>query len=113
MDFYKTPHKYPVRFLLAIAPFREDLVVAVECVYSWYWLPSVRDFASYCRLVKCERNSAGKSLGTGGNKIGNACLKWAPSFRESERRRNLLSLRQTCSTSQLHFARRCLPEPPA
>ena len=28
----------PVRFLLAISPFREDLVVAVECVYSWYWL---------------------------------------------------------------------------
>ena len=28
----------PVRFLIAIAPFREDLVVAVECVYSWYWL---------------------------------------------------------------------------
>ena len=28
----------PDRFLLAIAPFREDLVVAVECVYSWYWL---------------------------------------------------------------------------
>src|SRR5512134_1875626 len=26
------------RFLLAIAPFREDLVVAVECIYSWYWL---------------------------------------------------------------------------
>ena len=29
------------RFLLAIAPFREDLVVAVECVYSWYWLADV------------------------------------------------------------------------
>jgi transposase len=43
--------------------------------------PSVRDFASYCRLVKCERSSAGKSLGTGGNKIGNAYLKWA--FSES------------------------------
>jgi hypothetical protein len=28
----------PVRFLLAIAPYHEDLVVAVECVYSWYWL---------------------------------------------------------------------------
>ena len=39
--------------------------------------PSVRDFASYSRLVKCERSSAGKSLGTGGNKIGNAYLKWA------------------------------------
>ena len=25
------------RILLAIAPFREDLVVAVECVYSWYY----------------------------------------------------------------------------
>jgi transposase len=39
--------------------------------------PSVRDFASYSRLVKCERSSAGKSLGTSGNKIGNAYLKWA------------------------------------
>jgi transposase len=39
--------------------------------------PSVRDFASYSRLVKCEKSSAGKSLGTSGNKIGNAYLKWA------------------------------------
>jgi transposase len=37
----------------------------------------VRDFASYSRLVKCERRSAGKSLGIGGNKIGNAYLEWA------------------------------------
>jgi transposase len=37
----------------------------------------VRDFASYSRLVKCEKRSAGKSLGTSGNKIGNAYLKWA------------------------------------
>jgi transposase len=33
----------PVRFLLAIAPFREGLVVAVECVYSWYWLADLCD----------------------------------------------------------------------
>jgi transposase len=39
--------------------------------------PSVQDFASYSRLVKCEKNSAGKSLGTSGAKIGNAHLKWA------------------------------------
>ena len=26
------------RFLLAIAPYREDLVVAVECIFTWYWL---------------------------------------------------------------------------
>jgi transposase len=28
----------PGTFLLAIAPYREDLVVAVECMFSWYWL---------------------------------------------------------------------------
>ncbi len=25
-------------FLSAIAPFREDIVVAVECMFTWYWL---------------------------------------------------------------------------
>src|SRR5262245_22376341 len=38
--------------------------------------PSVQDFASYSRLMKCEKNSAGKRLGTSGAKIGNAHLKW-------------------------------------
>jgi transposase len=39
--------------------------------------PSVQDFASYCRLVKCSKESGGKRLGTSGKKIGNAHLKWA------------------------------------
>jgi transposase len=39
--------------------------------------PRVQDFASYCRLVKCARESAGKRSGTSGNKIGNAHLQWA------------------------------------
>jgi transposase len=39
--------------------------------------PSVQDFASYARLVKCSKESAGKRLGTSGKKIGNAHLKWA------------------------------------
>ena len=39
--------------------------------------PSVQDFASYCRLVKCARESAGKRDGNSGTKIGNAYLKWA------------------------------------
>ena len=39
--------------------------------------PSVQQFASYCRLVKCARESAGKIKGTGGSKIGNVHLKWA------------------------------------
>ena len=28
----------PENFLRAIEPFREDLVVAVECIFTWYWL---------------------------------------------------------------------------
>jgi transposase len=39
--------------------------------------PQVQDFASYCRLVKCAKESAGKRSGTSGTKIGNAHLKWA------------------------------------
>jgi transposase len=39
--------------------------------------PRVQDFASYCRLVKCSKESGGKRLGTSGKKIGSAHLKWA------------------------------------
>src|SRR5919106_1789192 len=28
----------PDAFLRAIAPYREDLVVGVECIFTWYWL---------------------------------------------------------------------------
>jgi transposase len=38
---------------------------------------SVQDFSSYCRLVKSQHTSAGKRVGSGGAKIGNAHLKWA------------------------------------
>ena len=38
---------------------------------------SVQNFASYARLVKCKTESAGKTYGTSGNKIGNVHLKWA------------------------------------
>ena len=39
--------------------------------------PRVQDFVSYCRLVKCAQESAGKRSGTSGKKIGNPHLKWA------------------------------------
>jgi transposase len=39
--------------------------------------PRVQEFVSYCRLVKCARESAGKRHGSSGTKIGNAHLKWA------------------------------------
>ena len=40
-------------------------------------LPRVQDFVSYCRLVKCVKESKGKRLGTSGKKIGNSPLRWA------------------------------------
>src|SRR4029079_9204701 len=38
---------------------------------------SCGQFLSYCRLVRCEHESAGKVIGSGGRKIGNAHLRWA------------------------------------
>jgi len=37
----------------------------------------VQEFASYARLVKCAKESAGKRYGTSGAKMGNVHLKWA------------------------------------
>jgi transposase len=39
--------------------------------------PRVQNFSSYCRLVKCAKESNGKKYGTSGKKIGNAQLRWA------------------------------------
>lgn len=39
--------------------------------------PTVRDFCSYCRLVKGSVASAGKIKGTRGAKLGNPYLRWA------------------------------------
>lgn len=38
--------------------------------------PSVQHFASYCRVVNCPRESAGKLYGSKGKKIGNVYLKY-------------------------------------
>jgi transposase len=49
------------------------------------------EMLSYARLVRCSHESAGKQLGWGGHKIGNAHLRWAFGqlaclfLRESER----------------------------
>jgi len=53
-----------------------SLVILYE-IHDINRFPSVQDFASYCRLVKPARESAGKRTGSGGAKIGNAHLKWA------------------------------------
>jgi transposase len=33
-----TTARIPMLFYRAIAPYREDLVVAVECIFTWYWI---------------------------------------------------------------------------
>jgi len=53
-----------------------SLVILYE-IHSIERFPTVQNFASYCRLIKCKKESAGKSYGTSGKKIGNAYLKWA------------------------------------
>jgi hypothetical protein len=42
----------PDAFLAAVAPFRPDLVVAGECVHTWYWLA---DACAAARRLERER----------------------------------------------------------
>jgi transposase len=57
----------------------------------------VQEFASYARLVRCAKESAGKKKGTSGAKMGNVHLKWAFSeaallfVRHSEEGKSLLA----------------------
>ena len=52
------------------------LVILYE-IHDIHRFPTVGDFVSYSRLVKCSKESAGKRLGSSGAKIGNVHLKWA------------------------------------
>ena len=52
------------------------LVLLYE-IHDIHRFPRVQDFASYCRLVKCAKESDGKHYGYSGAKIGNVHLKWA------------------------------------
>jgi transposase len=61
---------------------------------------SAGQFLSYARLARCAHEPAGKKKGSGGNKIGNAHLKWAFSeatalfLRESEQAKRWLARRE-------------------
>ena len=35
---HKNMRSCPETFLEAVTPYRDDLVVAVECMFTWYWL---------------------------------------------------------------------------
>ena len=53
-----------------------SLVILYE-IHDINRFPTVQDFASYARLIKPRRESAGKFYSGGNRKIGNAYLKWA------------------------------------
>jgi hypothetical protein len=58
----------------------EGKILAFTILYEMHTIhrfPSPQTFSSYCRLVKPERTSCGKSTGAGNSKIGNPHLKWA------------------------------------
>jgi transposase len=38
MMLHRNMKTHPETFRQAIAPYRDDLVVAVECIFTWYWL---------------------------------------------------------------------------
>jgi transposase len=52
------------------------LVILYE-IHDIHRFAEVGNFISYCRLVKCQRESAGKKSSSRNNKIGNVHLKWA------------------------------------
>ena len=70
----------PVHFHLLKSVWGIGPILALTIIYEIgdiQRFDSVQKFASYARLVKCKAESAGKTYGTQGNKIGNAHLKWA------------------------------------
>jgi hypothetical protein len=58
----------PGAFLEAIAPFRDDLVVACECLFCWYWLadlcPTQNIAFVLCHALYMKAIHGGKSKTT-------------------------------------------------
>ena len=74
----KTPDAHPLSLLQTVPGLGKVLrLVLLYASHDIRRFPRVQEFASYCRLVKCAKESGGKRLGTAGRNIGNAHLKWA------------------------------------
>jgi len=80
-DIVKSANSHdPVAFALLKTIPGIGKIIALNLLYEIENInrfPRVQDFASYCRLVKCLKESNGKIYGTAGRKIGNAHLRWA------------------------------------
>jgi len=73
VDDVQTYHR--LRTVTGIGPIL-GLVLLYE-MHAVARFDEVGQFLSYARLVVCAHESAGKKLGSGGKKIGNAYLRWA------------------------------------
>jgi transposase len=74
-----TQHNTNTRYLRRTVPGIGEilsLVLRYE-IHALHRFPRVQAFVSYCRLVTCARESAGKRYGSSGTKIGTADLPWA------------------------------------
>lgn len=79
IEKHATQHRYLEYAILRSVP-GIGKILALAILYEIGDIPRfqrVQQFASYARLVKCKAESAGKSYGTIGAKIGNAHLKLA------------------------------------
>ena len=73
------------------------LVILYE-IHDIKRFPTVQDFASYARLIKPKKESAGKTYSGGNRKIGNAYLKWA--FSEAA----VLFIRESDQVKEYHHS---------
>lgn len=76
----------PDAFLRVIAPYREDLVVGVECMFTWYWvadlcakegIPFVLGHALYMKAIhggKAKNDKIDAHKIAGGNVPASLCL---------------------------------------
>ena len=63
----------PEAFLEAIAPYREGLVVACECIFTWYWLADL-----------CAKEKIAFVLGHGGGVTPGERVRGQPTLRVEE-----------------------------
>ena len=91
------PHDAHTRYLRQTVPGIGKLLslVLLYAIHQIDRCPRAQDFASYCRLGKCAKASAGKRSGTSGTTIGHAPLQGA--FSEAA----VLCLRDTSGRTKI------------